>query len=127
MDATAGREARGEVSWLVLDVHLDGMSGVELAEHIAARGWRLPFVVLTACHDEELERRDRRAGARAIFQAVCAPRPSARCAVDALGRAVVYASRGLAAIVVQHSAETRPACDRIKHGVVVAGGWLRGR
>jgi FixJ family two-component response regulator len=73
MDATAGREARGEVSWLVLDVHPGGVSGVELAEHIAARGWRLPFVVLTACHDEELERRDRRAGARAIFHKPFAP------------------------------------------------------
>ena len=66
-------EARGEVSCLVLDVHLDGMSGVELAEHIAERGWKLPFVVLTASHDEELERRSRRAGARAIFQKPFAP------------------------------------------------------
>jgi FixJ family two-component response regulator len=68
--AEAFLAARGqsEVSCLVLDVQLDGMSGLDLAEHIAALGVKLPFVVLTALDDKECERRSSQAGASAVLR-----------------------------------------------------------
>jgi FixJ family two-component response regulator len=67
--ADAGRE----VSCLVLDVHLGGISGLELAEVIATSDVKIPFVVLTAHDDPESERRGLRAGARAILRKPFSP------------------------------------------------------
>ena len=45
----------GEASCLVLDIHLGGMSGFELDDHLRAEGSRLPVVFITA-HDDEATR-----------------------------------------------------------------------
>jgi FixJ family two-component response regulator len=45
---------------LLLDIQLEGMSGIELAEELAAKGGRIPFIIVTA-HDNP--------GARAVAEA----------------------------------------------------------
>ncbi len=37
-----------EVSCLVLDVQLPGMSGLQLQSHLAERGYRIPIIFITA-------------------------------------------------------------------------------
>ena len=54
---------RERADCLVLDVRLDGMSGVELLERLVAAGSKVPVVFMTG-HDDPLSReRARRAGA----------------------------------------------------------------
>jgi FixJ family two-component response regulator len=52
-----------EVSCLVLDVRLPGMSGLQLQRHLAQRGYRIPIIFVTACLDEGLRPRALNAGA----------------------------------------------------------------
>lgn len=52
---------------LLLDLHMAGMSGVELQGHLAERGIDLPVIVVTAHSDHPLADRARAAGARAIL------------------------------------------------------------
>ena len=42
------------VGCLVLDLRLPGMNGLELYEHVANRGWKLPFVIITGYGDVPL-------------------------------------------------------------------------
>jgi FixJ family two-component response regulator len=37
-----------EMSCLVLDIHLGGMSGIQLRRHLAASGFAVPIIVMTA-------------------------------------------------------------------------------
>ncbi len=55
---------RERVDCLVLDVRLEGMSGLELQERLVAAGSEIPVVFMTAAHDD-LSTRERahRAGA----------------------------------------------------------------
>ena len=54
------------VGCLVLDVHMPGMNGVELLEHLHARGIYLPTIIVTAYKEESLIKRARQAGAHAV-------------------------------------------------------------
>ena len=57
----------GRTSCLVLDIHLDGMSGFELAEQLAADCAAIPIIFITA-HDDALTReRARQAGVAAYL------------------------------------------------------------
>jgi len=38
---------------LILDVRLPGMSGLQLQQHLAAIGWRIPIVFITAQEDAD--------------------------------------------------------------------------
>ena len=69
---------------LVLDIHLDGMSGFELSEQLAADRTAIPTIFITA-HDDALTReRVRRAGAAAYL-----PKPfDEQALLDAIARAV---------------------------------------
>jgi FixJ family two-component response regulator len=62
----AGERARP--ACLVLDVHLPGMSGLQLQEHLAAAGAALPIVFITAYDDEATRARVQRAGAVAYLR-----------------------------------------------------------
>ena len=42
----------GSPAGLVLDIHLGGMSGIELRRHLAAAGSDIPVVFITARDDE---------------------------------------------------------------------------
>jgi FixJ family two-component response regulator len=56
-------EHRGKADCLVLDLHLGGLSGLDLQQQLATSGVGLPVVLITA-HDEPRTReRARRAGA----------------------------------------------------------------
>ena len=48
---------------LVLDVYMPGMSGLELQSHLAAAGYRIPIIFVTACPDEWTRARALQAGA----------------------------------------------------------------
>jgi FixJ family two-component response regulator len=52
-----------EVSCLVLDVRLPGMSGLQLQRHLAERGYRIPIIFITASPDEGIRAHALDAGA----------------------------------------------------------------
>jgi FixJ family two-component response regulator len=52
---------------LVVDLRMDGMSGLELLRHLAASGSRVPTIVLTAHGDEVAREQSLQAGAVAFL------------------------------------------------------------
>jgi FixJ family two-component response regulator len=58
-----GSEHRKRADCLVLDVHLRGLSGLDLQEQLAASGVSAPVVVITAYDEPAARERARRAGA----------------------------------------------------------------
>ncbi|PYX06440.1 MAG: two-component system response regulator [Acidobacteria bacterium] len=52
-----------EISCLILDVRLPGMSGLQLQDHLAEHGFRIPIIFITACPDERARTRALNAGA----------------------------------------------------------------
>src|SRR6266852_7457350 len=52
----------GRTSCLVLDIHMDGMSGFELAEQLAADRAAIPIIFITAHDSTPTRERARRAG-----------------------------------------------------------------
>ncbi len=65
-EAFLNRYLPGQSGCLVLDVHMPGMNGVELLEHLRARGIPIPVIIVTAYKDEQLTKRARQAGAYAV-------------------------------------------------------------
>jgi FixJ family two-component response regulator len=59
---------RDRVGCLVLDVRMEGMSGVELLRRLATAGPAIPTVMLTAHSDDETRRRSLEAGALAFLR-----------------------------------------------------------
>ena len=53
---------------LVLDIELGGMSGIELAEHLLAKGCSTPFIFITAHDDPESRASALAVGCAAYFQ-----------------------------------------------------------
>jgi FixJ family two-component response regulator len=53
---------------LVLDIQLSGMSGIELAQAIIAKGEHTPFIYITAYDDPELRARAEAVGCTAYFR-----------------------------------------------------------
>ena len=60
--------SRARAACLVLDVHLGGLSGFELLERLAASGFRIPILLMTARDDAPTRDRARRAGAVAYLR-----------------------------------------------------------
>jgi FixJ family two-component response regulator len=56
---------------LLLDVHLGGMSGLELQERLNAQGSTLPVIVMTGIDDPRLENAARHLGCRAFLRKPC--------------------------------------------------------
>src|SRR5262245_25296666 len=56
---------------LVLDLHLGGMSGLELQQRLNAEGSTLPVIVITGIEDPWLERAARQLGCRAYLRKPC--------------------------------------------------------
>ena len=52
---------------LVLDVHLGGMSGIELGQRLVAEGRVAPFIFITAHDDPDTRARAEAAGCAAFF------------------------------------------------------------
>jgi FixJ family two-component response regulator len=56
---------------ILLDLHLGGMSGLELQEQLNAVGSRLPVIVMTGIDDPQVERVARQLGCRAFLRKPC--------------------------------------------------------
>jgi FixJ family two-component response regulator len=50
------RRIASRAACLVLDVHLEGMSGIELCRELTASGYRLPVIFITAIDRDDQER-----------------------------------------------------------------------
>jgi len=57
----------GRTSCLVLDIHLDGMSGFELADQLASGHTVIPIIFITAHDDTPTRERARRVGVAAYL------------------------------------------------------------
>ena len=60
--------AATKASCLVLDIHLGGMSGIELRHRLAASGSRLPVIFITALDDEATRKAAMEAGCVALLR-----------------------------------------------------------
>ena len=56
------------VNCVVSDIHMPGMSGLDLMKHLAARGSTTPVVLITARSDPNLEARAAAAGAACLLR-----------------------------------------------------------
>lgn len=75
---------------LVLDIHLGGMSGLEVQERLAARGVKIPVIVITAHDDARTRARVENLGAVAYV-----PKPfDERVLLDAIQKAVQSGAPG---------------------------------
>ncbi len=63
---TANRPAESDC--LVVDIHLGGMSGLELQRELAQTESRTPIIFITAFDSAEVRRKAKRAGAAAYFR-----------------------------------------------------------
>jgi FixJ family two-component response regulator len=79
---TSGRA--NEIDCLLLDIHLGGLSGIELRRQLTASNARLPVIFMTAVDNESLRQQARKSGCIALLQK---PFP-ARQLIDALDKAV---------------------------------------
>jgi FixJ family two-component response regulator len=61
------RESLGNTSCLVLDVQMPGMNGLQLQSHLAAAGYHIPIIFITAYPDERIRDRALEAGAVAFL------------------------------------------------------------
>jgi len=67
-EAFLGNAQTGGVRCLVLDIHLGGMSGIELWHHLKQAGISLPVIFITAVDDEVLGQEAVKAGCIAYLQ-----------------------------------------------------------
>lgn len=58
----------GDFGCLILDIHLSGMSGLDLLERLSVEGRRIPVVIITAHDDHESRERACAGGAAAYFR-----------------------------------------------------------
>jgi len=78
-----GRGATIKVDCVLLDIHLGGMSGIELRRRLAISKPELPVIFMTALDDEQIHREARAAGCIAVLR-----KPySARQLMDAIEKA----------------------------------------
>ena len=59
--------AAADVDCLLVDIHLGGMSGIELRHHLKATGCRLPVIFMTAFDDEDTRIQAQSAGCVAFL------------------------------------------------------------
>jgi FixJ family two-component response regulator len=59
---------RERIGCLILDVRMDGISGVDVLRRLAMAGSAIPAIILTAHGDDETRRRSLEAGAVAFLQ-----------------------------------------------------------
>jgi FixJ family two-component response regulator len=78
------RQAATQVDCLLLDIHLGGLSGIELRHRLKASGSLLPVIFMTALDDEAMRQQALKAGCIA-----CLHKPfPARQLVEAIEKAV---------------------------------------
>jgi FixJ family two-component response regulator len=62
------RDSANQIDCVVLDIHLDGMSGIELRRRLTALGSKVPVIFITAVDDGPLEQEALQAGCVAYLQ-----------------------------------------------------------
>jgi len=67
-EAFLDREGAADVDCLLLDIHLGGMSGIELRHRLTAAGCKLPVIFMTAFDDEATRTQAQSAGCIAFLQ-----------------------------------------------------------
>jgi FixJ family two-component response regulator len=82
-----GRSGQERFSCLVLDIHLGGMTGFDLHEHMAASGATVPVIFITAHDDVATRERARKAGVAAYLRKPFDRADLLRAIHGALGRA----------------------------------------
>ena len=98
---------------LLLDVHLGGMSGIELGRRLAAEGRYAPFIYLTA-HDDPEARQEpkrrvaRRSSARPIQAPACS-RPFAAWSSEASKRLRPHRGNGRTSLLIDARAIAQDA------------------
>jgi FixJ family two-component response regulator len=82
-EAYLERAALSEASCVVVDIHLGGISGIELRRRLMAAGSKLSVIFMTAVDNEEIQREAMAAGCVAYLRK---PFP-AKQLIEAIGRA----------------------------------------
>ena len=75
---------RHDVSCLVTDMRMPGMTGLELCLELAASGHPIPAVLITAYPDESVRPRARKAGIRCYLSKPFSPEQLCECVRSAL-------------------------------------------
>ena len=60
--------ARSEAACLVADVHLGGLTGIELGHHLASLGYTFPMIFVTGADDHSLEKQAMALGCTAYLR-----------------------------------------------------------
>jgi two-component system response regulator FixJ len=71
---------------VILDLHMPGISGLELQEIMLRRAPSVPVIVLTASDDVELREKALAAGAAVVLRKPCDSLVLLRAVADAIGR-----------------------------------------
>jgi FixJ family two-component response regulator len=79
------RKAQGLYSLIVTDVHMPGMSGLDLIRHLAASGSKVPVVLITAHSEPGLKARAVAAGATGFLEKPFEINGLIKCIESALG------------------------------------------
>lgn len=80
---TSGIES--ELACIVTDLHMPGMTGLELQAEIGRRGWGVPLILVTAYPTEIVREQAKKAGAAAFLTKPVDPEGL----LEAIGRAIV--------------------------------------
>jgi FixJ family two-component response regulator len=57
-----------DTSCLVVDVHMPGMSGLQLQSHLVTEGWSIPVIFISAYGNKQSRRKAMQAGAVAFLE-----------------------------------------------------------
>ena len=79
------RNGQALYSVIVTDVHMPGMSGLDLIRHLAASGSKIPVVLITAHSEPGLEARAAAAGAAGSLQKPFEINDLIKCIEEAVG------------------------------------------
>ena len=77
--------AAGTASCVILDLHMPGMSGLELQEVMVRREPSVPVIVLTACEDAEMRAKSLASGAATVLRKPCDGVVLLRAVSEAIG------------------------------------------
>jgi FixJ family two-component response regulator len=85
-----GRDSASEIACVVLDIHLGGMSGIELGRRLKGSDAGVPVIFITAVDDDAIELRATQAGCVAYLRK---PFPAALL-IDAINKALASSAAG---------------------------------
>jgi FixJ family two-component response regulator len=83
-EAFLGSDILDETACLITDVHMPGISGLELQDVLVARGQKMPIVFITAYPEEAIQMQARARGAVAVFRKPFDGRSLSDCVMEIL-------------------------------------------